>query len=284
MSDNLLIETKEIGDYRIKIYYDECPSCPVTDWDMGAIHIFEHLEHGRYWLSQNCDWKEHVSNPREYSATEILQRVVAEVVTQKAIIKYIKAGKVNDVRLVYNRSERQWELQAKHNSGFYNGEWVNQIEIEPFALKSDDYRMELLEPLDEEDLMALIQECAKDFVIKEWSSCGYSQGDYMRGFSYMTKKMFDERCGFNSNHYKTWQEQARAVIDGEVDCIGKWAWGDVKGFVLEKKEPYTKVYPDGREVETFEWEEIDSCWGYYMDTEELISEVISEHGLKEKAA
>ena len=44
MNDNLLIETKEIGDYRIKIYHDDYPSCPVQDWDMGAIHIFEHLE------------------------------------------------------------------------------------------------------------------------------------------------------------------------------------------------------------------------------------------------
>ena len=132
--------------------------------------------------------------------------------------------------------------------------------------------------------MTLVEECAKDFVIKEWSSCGYSQDDHMRGFSYMTKEMFDKRCGFSPNYYKTWQEQARTVIDGEVDCIGKWAWGDVKGYVLEKKESYTKVYSDGREVETFEWEEIDSCWGYYMDTEELIDEVISEHGLKETAA
>lgn len=283
MNDRLLIETKEIGNYRIKIYYDECPDCPVTNWDMGAIHIFEHLEHGRYWLSQNCNWKEHIFNPREHSVADILQRVAAKVVTQKAIVEYIKAGKVSDVRLVYNRHERQWELQTKCNSGFYNGEWVNQIEIEPFALKSDDYRMELLEPFDEEDLMALIEKCAKDFVIKEWSSCGYSQGDHMRGFSYMTKEMFDKRCGFSPDHYKTWQEQAVAVIDGEVDCISKWAWGDVKGYVLEKKEAYTKTYSDGRKVESFDWIETDSCWGFYMETEELIAEVIAEHDLKEAA-
>lgn len=279
MNDNLLIETKEIGDYRIKIYHDDYPSCPVQDWDMGAIHIFEHLEYGRYQLSQNCDWKKHVSNCREYSVANILQRVAAEVVEQKDIIKYFKAGKVNDIRLLYNRHDRQWELQWKCNYSSRNGEWVSQFEVDPSDLKNDDYRMELLEPLDEDDLIALIKECAKDFVIKEWSSSGYSQGDHMRGYSYMTKKMFDERCGF-SGHYKTWQEQALAVIDGEVDCISKWAWGDVKGYILEKKEPFTKVYYDGREIETFEWNEIGSCWGYYLETEELINEVISEYDLK----
>ena len=59
--------------------------------------------------------------------------------------------------------------------------------------------------------------------------------------------------------------------------------GDVKGYVLEKKEPYTKTYSDGRKVESFDWEEIGSCWGFYMETEELISEVIAEYDLKEAA-
>jgi len=67
--------------------------------------------------------------------------------------------------------------------------------------------------------------------------------------------------------------------------IGMWMWGDVKGFVLEKKVPFTKCFhDDAREDEDdFEWEQVDSCWGYYMNTDELIEEVISEHHLKEVA-
>lgn len=285
MNDNLLIDTKEIGNHRIKIYYDIDPSCPVTDWDMGAIHIFEHLENGRYWLSRDCDWKEYLSNPNGYSVCDVLQRVAADVVKQDAIIKYFKAGKVDGLRFYYDRSERQWILQGKCGYGLYEGQWLNELEIDPSDLKKYDYRMELLEPLDEDDLMALIKECAKDFVIKDWGSSGYSQGDHMRGFSCMTKKMFDERCGFSSKKYKTWQEQALTVIEGEVDCISMWAWGDVKGFILEKKVPFTKVYKDENreDEESEEWEEVDSCWGYYMKTEELIAEVIAEHDLKEVA-
>lgn len=30
-----------------------------------------------------------------------------------------------------------------------------------------------------------------------------------------------------------------------------------------------------------EWEEVDSCWGYYMETDELIEEIMKEHNLKE---
>lgn len=51
------IERKEIGDYRITIYPDYDAECPVTNWDMGACYIFEHLERGRYELYSDCDWK-----------------------------------------------------------------------------------------------------------------------------------------------------------------------------------------------------------------------------------
>ena len=63
-------------------------------------------------------------------------------------------------------------------------------------------------------------------------------------------------------------------FEDEVKCIGLWMWGDVKGYVLEKKRPYDD-----------DWEEIDSCWGeYYEDAEDLIEEVIKEHGLQPKDA
>lgn len=67
--------------------------------------------------------------------------------------------------------------------------------------------------------------------------------------------------------------------------IGMWAWGDVKGFVLEKKVSFTKVYDDNdrEDEDDFEWEEVDSCWGYFMETEDLINEVISEHDLQDAA-
>lgn len=279
------IERKEIGDYRISIYPDYDAECPVTNWDMGANYIFEHLEYGRYHVSPDCDWKEWASNPRDESCESLLQRMAAEVVEQKDIINWLKAGKVNDVRFIYNRHEHQWELQYLHKwcGKDSDSEWLTQFEVEPSDLKAYDYRMELLEPFEEEDLYTLIQECAKDFVIQEFGSCGYSQGDSMRGYGYTTKERFDKRCGFNPQKYKTWQEQALEIIDAEVEKIGMWAWGDVKGFVLEKKVSFTKVFDDNdrEDEEDYEWEEVDSCWGYFMETEELIKAVMSEHDITE---
>jgi hypothetical protein len=280
--ENRLIKTKEIGDYRIKIYYDTNAECPVTSWDMGANYIFEYLERGRYWLSDCCDWKEWVSNTREHSVADILQNMVAKVVDQQSIINYYKAGKVQDIRFIYNRSARQWELQVLQNGKDKNVKWSTEYEVKPSELKAYDYRMELLEPLDKEELVALIEECAKNFVIKSWGSSGYSQGDHIRGVAYMSKERYDKYVG---NNGKNWKKHALELIDAEVKEIAMWAWGDVKGFVLEKKVEYTKKYHDieREDEEDFDWEEVDSCWGYYMETDKLIEEVISEHQLKEVA-
>lgn len=279
------IEQKEIGDYRITIYPDYDAECPVTNWDMGACYIFEHLDHGRYNLCSDGDWAEWVSNIREESVESILQRIAAEVVTQEDIIKYYKAGKVENVRFRYDRHERQWKLEYKPTWRCADADWQPELDVEPCELKAHDYRMELLEPMDEDDYVALIQECAKDFVLETWESSGYCQGDHIRGIAYTSKERFDKYCGFNPQKYKTWQEQARDLIDAEVKEIDMWAWGDVKGFVLEKKVPFTKVFDDKdrEDEEDYEWEEVDSCWGYFMETEELIKEVMSEYDIKEVA-
>ena len=45
------------------------------------------------------------------------------------------------------------------------------------------------------------------------------------------------------------------------------------------------VYDDSErsDEDDFEWEEVDSCWGYFTSPDELVDEVIHEHNLKETA-
>lgn len=275
------IERKEIGDYRISIYPDYDAECPVTNWDMGARYLFEYSDRYHHWLHSKCNWKDWFCTDN-HSLEEALRQMAVEVVEQKDMVKYLKDGKINGVRLVYDRSNRQWDYQIK---GYKSSEWDTYFSIEPSDLKDTDMRGELVEYLDEDDLFTLIQDCAKNFVIQKWSSTGYSQGDYIEGVAYTTKERFDKYCGFNPQKYKTWQEQALEIIDAEVEEIGMWAWGDVKGFVLEKKVHFTKVYDEEEreDEEDVEWEEVDSCWGYFIGTEELIKEVMSEHDIKEIA-
>lgn len=62
-----------------------------------------------------------------------------------------------------------------------------------------------------------------------------------------------------------------------------WIIGGKNRYFLEKKVAFTKRYKDeSREDEDCEeWEEVDSCWGCYEETDELIKEVMIENDLEE---
>lgn len=131
---------------------------------------------------------------------------------------------------------------------------------------------ELLEKYEVSDIVTLIRECS-DMMIRHWSSRGYSQGDYMEGVSFVTRERYekyvDTQAGYN------WANHARECMAGEIKEIELWAWGDVLGYTLEEKVPFTKVYADGSIVEAFEWREIESIGGWYIDKDELIAEAFS---------
>lgn len=277
MSD-LLIETKEIGNHRIKIYYDTYVDCPCTDWDMAACYLFEYNDRYRSRLSNACNWRELFADDN-HSLNEALIKLANDYVPTKNIIQFFK-NETKEYRLKYNNSSKMWELQGKH---WRTGEWDVVNEFDSQYLHNGGWNHEMLEVLEDEELVELINDFGKDIFIKEWSTTGYSQGDYVKGVAFCTKERYINRV---SKDTSDWKQKTDSFIDGEVECIGMWMWGDVKGYELEKKVRFKKVYEDEDmdDEEDFEWEEVDSCWGYYMETEELINEVISIHNLKEEVA
>lgn len=42
--EDRLITTKEVGNYRIKIYYDTDMECPCKSWDMAACFLWEYSD------------------------------------------------------------------------------------------------------------------------------------------------------------------------------------------------------------------------------------------------
>lgn len=53
--EDRLITTKEVGNYRIKIYYDTDSICPCESWDMAACFLWECIYLPR--LQDVCDWR-----------------------------------------------------------------------------------------------------------------------------------------------------------------------------------------------------------------------------------
>ncbi len=275
-----LYETREIGDYRISVYQDEWADCPCQDISMTGIHIWEDSK--VHWLSPNCDWSQ-IFRDNRYNIEDALKSLVCEYVPEKEIIDYIKSNNVKDYRMRYDKSERMWYLEYYGKYDWTDELWHEECSFTPGELRDYDNREEFCKVLDEDDFKYLLQNC-KDIAFCEWSSSGYCQGDYVNGFTYCDKERFSKMCDTNT---KNWRQRALDVFEGEVKDIGLWMWGDVKGYVLEKKVPYKKVFTEiGRKsVDDYDWEEIDSCWGeFYDDADELIEEVLRENGIQREGA
>ena len=271
--ENYLLETREIGDYRINIYQDYCPSCPCTDWDMLGIHLFNYSDSDR--LSSAC-------NGDEVSATSLkgsLSELVCQYVPQKRVTGYINEY-LRDLRVIYDRSEHMWYLEEYN---YFLKTWSVALSLTPDEMKSGDYVDDFMEYLDPDDLIWLLHNCQRKIAFHDWSSSGCSQGDCVDGISFCTRERFAERYGKPG---KDWRERAVKCMEGEAESIDKWLCGDVIGYTLEHKVGYKKVYHDiSRQPEdSEEWEKVDSCWGYYCGPDELISDVISEHGIQPKDA
>lgn len=281
MSDNLLIKTEEIGNHRIKIYYDTDAMCPCTDWDMAACFLWEYDRLTR--LSDACNWREVFGKcgDNRHTLADALHILIGEHVEWKDLLSYFKKGKVDGYRMRYDKHERMWYLEWYNNSRYTEHKgWQEALSVSPSDLYTDDYTDEFIEDLECDTLVQILSDLGKDIFVKEWSTTGYSQGNYVEGIAFCTKERYSKMVNADTTDWKT---KIDALIDGEVECIGMWMWGDVKGYVLEEKISYTKHFQDAnREDENgFDWEEVHSCWGYFMETEELVNEVISEYGLKE---
>lgn len=81
------------------------------------------------------------------------------------------------------------------------------------------------------------------------------------GFGYMEHEdLYSDCCGRNKKAHPDWRDQCEAVMRGEMDALDRTVRGEVFGYVTEELDD------DG------DWVEYDSCWGFFMDAEEVIEE------------
>lgn len=276
-----LIEAREIGDYRIKVFQDNDAGSPCQDWDMAGVFIWDNNEFGgRNRISQSCNWEMLFGkyDNADHTMCDALRKLIYKYVSQSSLLRYLKKGKLGSIKMEYNKLDNEWEETAYDSRDNY----LWSCQFSPRDLEQDCLA-ELTENMSNDELVQIITDVAKDIAFKEWSSTGYSQGDYVKGFVYCDKRRFMQMVYSNTMN---WKERALKAFDGEVKDIGMWMWGDVIGYVLEKKIYYKKVYVDGvRDPDDgYDWEQVDSCWGFYIETDELIDMILAIHGIKKDNA
>lgn len=168
-----LITTKEVGNYRIKIYYDTDSACPCESWDMAACFLWECIYLPR--LQDVCDWREVFGKygDSRHSLIDALHKLISEYVKWKDLLNYFKKGKIDGYRLRYDNHDKMWYYKEIFS-------------ISPSDLYTYDYTYEFIEDLGCEELIQILSDLGKDIFVKEWSTTGYSQGDYVKGIAFVT--------------------------------------------------------------------------------------------------
>ena len=98
-------------------------------------------------------------------------------------------------------------------------------------------------------------------------------------YMWTDKERFEKMCGPWMEIYDEETKSRRQAKDetefrkylweiakGELELFQKYLDGECFGYREETRVPFKRVYPDGREFDDCDWEDGDSCWGYYVDS------------------
>lgn len=114
MEDDL-ITTKEVGDYRIKVYYCHDSECPITNWGLFGSFFFEYSDTHR--LHDECNWKTFFYD-NKHDLRDVIDAIVMKHIKQKDIVKYLKKGEANEISFTYNRGDNVWDWMLVMPHGF----------------------------------------------------------------------------------------------------------------------------------------------------------------------
>ena len=112
----------------------------------------------------------------------------------------------------------------------------------------------------------------------QYTSTGYSQGDWSNVLIVCTDQFFESSGCQRKN--------AEEILKGSKELFDAWAWGDVFGFTEFTKKEFVKIPREEYNAGNFdnledlvEWEETNSCGGFYGDDFEnngILDEVSEE--------
>ena len=245
------VHTVQQPSYRLRIEYDEEPLNPRVDYDN-----FGHMAcwHSRYNLGDQHAFGEPV---------ELLKQMIRDTLSADEVIDYVKKANLSELRLIYNRSEHEWQLQDE-----YNGQWFTEYTFPPKTLKSSDMAkecvMELL-PFNSLEELAGRQNVILPLYLYEHSgitmSCDYAYPYNDRwdagqvGWIYASYEEIEKEYGAVNQEAL---EKAKNLLRGEVQIYDHYLCGECYGYIIEE---------NGKET--------DSLWGFFGDLRDVLEDMKS---------
>ena len=279
------------GNTRISIYGDEYSENPRYNTDEPL-----HCE----------DWSRDHSimnkQEREYKASDArtcIERLAGEFGDYKKIIdflvengKHMTDGKsVCNNALVYDKSLHGWAL--REYTKWYGEKEYDWKDASFFDGKKYDIDLyTLLDVVLDGTIDYIAENCMTDKVkIMSYGFGYYGEISFYHEFSTDSEGICwlekDEFLKYSGCKEEYWNGKTLDEIEWLLDELKAWGDGDVYGFVVEEKivsqihKEYTNVERDDEDYEEEEWEEKDSCWGYYGELDdEHIGYILDGAGFK----
>lgn len=187
--------------------------------------------------------------------------------------------------ILYETSSRYWSTKAEN--GWYENEFYDG--------KKDDIDLcTIIGDVQDETIDWCAQNCITDKVkIMSYGFGYYGDISFYRDFStdsegiaWLEKDEFLKYSGCKEEYWKN--NDCYDIAKWLLDELKAWGDNDVYGFVVEDciksviHKEYTNSDRDDECYEHEDWEETDSCWGFYGELDKMIPYMFEQTNLKQE--
>ena len=285
---------KKDGSQRISFYREDYAENPRYMWDFPL--------HCEDWSREYSIMNKHERESKSSSARSLLEYMINNYGDYKKIIDaLVDNGKsignkkfTCGTALVYDKSRKAWVLLGDVNC--YFGSEREDGWYEYNVLDGKKYEL---------DICAITEDATDDAIDYLATNCMTDKVKMMSyGFGYYGDVSFYREFSTDSEGI-AWLEKDKALKDwikeeywDKEDCydlcdgmrneLEAWGDNDVYGFVVENcikskvHKEYTNVDKEDEDYEEEEWEESDSCWGFYGELDKMIPYMFENAGLKQE--
>jgi hypothetical protein len=283
------------GKERVTIYREDCADNP-RDMTDEPLHCED-------WSRDSSLMGKQERENKSGSAYNFLCYMLEMYGDKKKIIKILKDNyksnvhKYHDTALFYDRSNKEWVVGSWIPAWTDGQKVVHEAhwgEDTSFSLKLEDIDVDsIIEYLNTETIDHLVANAMTDGIKMMSYSFGYYSGISFseevtcdsEGICWLEKDEFMKYSGCNEEY---WKDKTLKEIEFLCDELEAWGDNEVYGFVVEKaiRTQVMKTYLNGeREDESYietEWEETDSCWGFYGELDKSLELILEEAGFKKE--
>lgn len=286
MDKHVIQKTTRDGKFRVTVDFEEYAENPLG--------LCDFLLHVNDW-DRNYSLRGRKCNEHE-SARQLLEYLLRNYGDYDKIIeRLVNNGKPEshneyDTALIYNRIDRQWNLKywtlANHE-----GYWSTLCDYD--CKKEDLDLYDILYEATDECISDLAWNCMTDKVKIAGYSFGYYDGvgfhdnfsSESAGIAYFIK----DECVGDGKWFTEEQWDSQTCIQlakQEIEEIEAWSGGRVYCFTVEKSSQYRihkACLSEQKPMECYtitEWDEIDSCCGFYGSPNYAFEYALENNDLK----